>query len=153
MRSALQTGIVFLLAAGACLSQPAQPPATADEMQYLRFLLLNIASLDHSPDAIRAFEDGIGKQFGLNKQEAAVIRAAGNELNALLKLLRQASRAIAPGESGLTPADSAALSRLAEQRERMLESLANRILNSVRPATADRLRAPGRVLASKVRRR
>jgi len=113
---------------------------------------MNIASLDHSPDAIQRFEDGIGKQFGLNKEEAAVIRAAGNELNALLKQLRQSSRAIVPGKSGLTPADSVALSRLAEQREQMIQSLANRILNSVRPVTAARLRAPGPILASKVRR-
>jgi len=38
-----------------------------------------------------------------------VIRAAGNEMNALLKQLRQSSRAIVPGRSGLTPADAAAL--------------------------------------------
>ena len=56
-----------------------------------------------------------------------------------------------PGRSGLTPADAAALSALDAQREQKIESLANRILNSVRPATAARLRAPGRVLASKVR--
>jgi hypothetical protein len=152
MKSPFQTCVVLLLAAGACFAQPPQAPASVDEMQYLRFLLMNIASLDHSPDAIQRFEDGIGKQFGLNKEEAAVIRAAGNELNALLKQLRQSSRAIVPGKSGLTPADSVALSRLAEQREQMIQSLANRILNSVRPVTAARLRAPGPILASKVRR-
>ncbi len=152
MKSPLQTCIVLALAAGACFAQATLPPATVDEMQYLRFLLMNIASLDHSPEAIQRFEDGIGKQFGLDKQEAAVIRAAGDELNVLLKQLRLASRAIVPGRSGLTPADSAALATLAVQREQKIEFLANRILNSVRPVTAARLRAPGRVLASKVRR-
>ncbi len=152
MKLPLHTWIVLLLAAGACFAQAPQPPATADEMQYLRFMLMNIASIDHGPDAIRRFEDGIVKQFGLNKQEAAVIRAAGNELNGLLKQLRQSARTIVPGKSGLTPADLAALSRLAAQREQVIESLANRILNSVRPVTAVRLRAPGRVLASKMKR-
>jgi len=62
MKSPFETCVVLLLAAGACLAQAPQPPATVDEMQYLRFLLMNIASLDHSPEAIQRFEDGIGKQ-------------------------------------------------------------------------------------------
>jgi hypothetical protein len=152
MKSPFQIFVFLLLALASCLAQTSQPPATVDEMQYLRFLLMNIASLDHSPDAVQRFEDGIGKQFGLDKQEAAAIRAAGNELNALLKQLRQSSRTIGVGKPGLTPADSAALSVLAAQREQKIESLANRILNSVRPETAARLRAPGRSLASRVRR-
>jgi hypothetical protein len=151
MKSPFEKCAVLLLAASACFAQT-QAPATVDEMQYLRFLLMNLASLDHSRDAVQRFEDGIVKQYGLDKQEMVAIRAAGSELNTLLKQLRQSARAIVPGPTGLTPADSATLAGLSEQRERTIETLANRILNSVRPATATRLRQPGRVLATRVRR-
>jgi hypothetical protein len=145
-----QRCVVALLAAGACFAQAPQPPATPDEMQYLRFMMMNLASLDHRPDAIQKFEDGLVKHFGLIQQETAAIRAAANELNALLGQLRQSSRAIVPGRAGLTPADKAAFSQLAAQREQKIESLVNRVLNSVRPETAARLRAPGHLLAGKV---
>ena len=151
MKVLLRTGIVLLLACVAGNAQAPQPLATVDEMQYLRFMLMNLASLDHSPDAIQRFEDGLVKHFGLDKQETTMIRGAANELNGLLKQLRQSSRAIVPGRAGLTPADAAAFSKLGAQREQMIGSLANRLLNSVRPVTAARLRAPGRVLAGKVR--
>jgi hypothetical protein len=144
--------VVVLLAAGSCLAQALQAPATTDEMQYLRFLVMNLASLDHKADAIQKFEDGLVKQFGLNQQETAAIRASANELNALLKQLRQSSVAIVPGKSGLTPADITAFSQLAAQREQKIESLVNRILNSVRPETAARLRAPGRILTAKAKK-
>ena len=145
-----QKWVVCLLAAGACFAQGSQPPASADEMQYLRFMMMNLASLDHHPDAVQRFEGGLVRQFGLNQQETARIHAAANELNALLKQLRQSSRAIVPGKSGLTPGDLAALSALAAQREQKIQSLVDGILNSIRPETAARLRAPGHVLKGKV---
>lgn len=141
--------VVCLLAASACFAQGSQPPASADEMQYLRFMMMNLASLDHHSDAIQKFEDSLVKQFGLNQQETARIHAAANELSALLKQLRQSSRAMVPGKSGLTPGDIAALSALAAQREQKIQSLVDGILNSIRPETAARLRAPGHVLQVK----
>jgi len=38
-------------------------------LQYLRFVLLNVASLDHHPAAVPSFECQTVKQFGLNIQE------------------------------------------------------------------------------------
>jgi hypothetical protein len=35
------------LVSSLCLAQSSQPPATPQEVRYLRFMLLNVASLDH----------------------------------------------------------------------------------------------------------
>jgi hypothetical protein len=120
-------------------------------MQYLRFMLLNVASLDHSADAIQAFEDSLVKQFGLNAQESLAIHSAGQTLRPFLAQLRQSASAIVTGRTVLSPADSAALASVNAQREQKIAELANQILNSVRPETADRLRVPGRILATQVK--
>lgn len=152
MNFLLKRLVITLVLTALCQAQAPPAPATVDEMQYLRFMLLNLASLDHGRDAVETFEQGITKQFGLDNQELAQIRAAANELNALLKQLRQDSQAIVSGRRALTQSDSKAISDMAAQREQTIESLANRVLTEVRSATANRLKAPGRILASKARR-
>jgi len=144
--------LAISLAVYARLVQGQQPAATKDELQYLRFLLMNMASVDAHPNSVKVFEDGLVKQLGLNAHETASIRAAGQEMNALLKQLQQAAKSIAPAKSRLTPASASALAALAEQREQRLEALANRILSQVRAETASRLRMPGRLGASRPKR-
>jgi hypothetical protein len=144
--------LTALLSAGVCLAQTSQRPATTDELQYLRFMLLNVASLDHSPDAVKSYEDSLVQQFGLSSKDSAAIHAAGQTLKPLLAQLRQSSRGVVAGKSALSPADSAALANLNAQREQTIANLANQILNSVSPAAADRLRAPGRIVANQVRK-
>jgi hypothetical protein len=129
-----------------------QPPATPAEVQYLRFLLLNVASLDHSPDAIKSYEDSLVRQFGLASKGSAAIHAAGQTLKPLLAQLRNSSRAIVAGRSVLLPVDSEALANLNAQREERIVNLANQILNSVSPAVADRLRVPGHIVANVVKK-
>ncbi len=141
-----------LLISSVCFAQTSQPPATPDEMQYLRFLLLNVASLDHSPDAVKAFEDSLVKQFGLNAQESQAIHSTGQTLRPVLAQLRQSSRAIVTGKALLAPADLAALADLDVQREQRIGILANQILNSVSAQTAARLRAPGHRLANAMKK-
>jgi hypothetical protein len=138
--------LTVLLGVSGCLA--AQPPATPAEIQYLRFVLLNVASLDHSPDAIKSYEDSLVKQFGLDSKDSAAIHAAGQTLRPLLAQLRQAARSIVAGKSVHSPADSTALANLDAQREQKIMELANQILNSVSPAVADRLRVPGHILAN-----
>ena len=139
---------VFLLLCCGCYAQGTQAPATADELPFFRFMLTNLASLDHSPKAIGAFEASLVKQFGLNTQESATIHASAQTLNALLTQLRQSSQAILNGKKNLSSADATALSSLADQRDQLIATLANEILNAVRPETAARLRAPGQVVAA-----
>jgi hypothetical protein len=141
---------VFLLFCCGCYSQAPQALATPDELRYFRFMLMNLASLDHHQDAVKRFEESLVKQFGLNKQESATIHAVAQRLNVLLMQLRQSSQSMLRGKSDLSGADAAALSALSTQRDQFIDSLSNEILNSVRPETAARLRAPGHHLAAGV---
>lgn len=139
---------VFVLFCCGCYAQVAQPLATTDELSFFRFMLMNLASLDHSPKAIDAYEASLVKQFGLNTKESATIHAGAQRLNSLLAQLRQSSKATVNGKKDLSSADTTALSALADQRDQLINILANEILNAVRPETAARLRAPGQVVAA-----
>ena len=130
------TCFAILLLSGGAFAQGPQALATADELKYLRFLLLNVASLDHHPTAVQSFEGQLVKQFGLNIQESAAIHAAGQTLKPLLAQHRQSSSAILAGKTRLTPTDLAALARLDTQREQTITNLANQVLSSVRGETA-----------------
>jgi|SRR5271157_1207241 len=141
---------VFALLAGACFAQ-SQAPVTTDELQYLRFMLMNLASQDHSATAVAAFESSLVPQHGLNAQEAAQIHSAGQTLAALLQQIRRSANDITAGKKTLSDADVAALQALSNQREQLIETLANQILNSVRPETATRLRTPGHIVAAGVK--
>ncbi|SPF39591.1 exported hypothetical protein [Candidatus Sulfopaludibacter sp. SbA4] len=140
----------FVLICSGCYGQASQAPATAEELQYFRFTLMNLASLDHSPDSVKTYEDSLVKQFGLNAQESATIHAAAQSLNALLKQLRQSAQATLKGKQSLSSGDLSSLSALSARREQLIATLSNQILNAVRPETAARLRVPGNVVASSV---
>ena len=139
-------GLFVLLITAVCRGQA---PSNPDELQHLRFILLNVASLDHSPEAVQAFENQLVKQFGLSRQESAAIHAAGQSLKPQLARNRQLARATVGGKNGLSQADVTALHNLDAQREQTISNLTTQILNSVRPATAARLRAAGNILAGK----
>ena len=126
----------------------AQTPPQPDEIQHIRFMLLNIASLDHDPRAIKSFEDGLVKLFGLSSQESGAIHAAAQPLKPLLAQNRQSAKAIVAGKSTLSQADIAALLDLDSQREQKISDLADEILSSVSPSTAARLRNGGKNLAA-----
>jgi len=142
--------LVLTLLATALFGQGTQRPVTTDELDYLRFLLLNMGNIDRDPNATKS-EYFLRKQFGLNDQEIIAIRAAGLELRTLLIQQRQTARALVPGRSGFSASDAATFRVLVAQREHRIEVLANRILNQVRPQVAERLRKPGREIADKRR--
>jgi hypothetical protein len=139
-------GLAILLVSGACFGQTAQLPATPSELKYLRFLLLNVASLDHSPDAVAAFESSLVLQFGFSTQESAAVHSAGQTMKTTLVQLRQSTQTLVAGKTTLAPGDLTALASLNAQREQAIATLANQILNNVRPITATRLRSPGHIL-------
>jgi hypothetical protein len=146
MKSVL-VGVVLI--AGMGWAQNLQPPATIDETKYLRFVLLNVASLDNSSSAIKSYEDHLVKLHGLNAEESAVIHAAGQVLKPLLAQLRESAHAISAANQTLAPPAIAALNEVEARREQKVAELANQILNAVRPETADRLRTPGRLVAAR----
>jgi hypothetical protein len=143
--------VSLMLLVAASMYGQGQPAATRDELEYLRFLLISVASIDHDPKAATTFENLLVRQFGLNSQESGAIHTAGLELKTLLTQSRQTARTIIPGPTGLSVANSAVLTALSSQREQRIEVLANRILNQVRPQIAERLRKPGREIAEKKR--
>jgi hypothetical protein len=144
--------LLLLSLSAACYAQSSQPPATADELQFFRFMLMNVGSIDHHPNAVAAYEASLVKQFGLNPQESGFIHGQGQRLNALLKRLRREWQAIVSGKKHLSGADADALTALINQREELIATLTNEILNGVRAQTAGRLRAPGQVIAAKHRK-
>jgi hypothetical protein len=112
-----------LEASGSPVAPPpatAQPPASGVELVFLRFLLLNVASLDHSPDTVKAYEDSLVMQFGLSAQESAAIHSAGQTLNTQLAQLRQSTQTLVAGKTALEPSDVTALASLNAQREQTL---------------------------------
>jgi hypothetical protein len=143
--------IAVLLFSGLCFAQPAQnnvAGASRLEMKYLRFMLLNVASIDHSPDAVAQYESSLAMQFGLSTAESAVIHSAGQTLKTHLTQTQQSMKALLAGKTSLSQKDAAALATLNAEREQMIVSLANQILSSVSTVTAARLRSPGRIMAS-----
>ena len=136
------TLFAVVLTVCACSAQTPQPPATVDEFQYLRFMLLN-----------QAYESALVKLHGLNARESAAIHAAGQTLRLELAQHRRLSQSIVANKRSLIDGDRAALAALNAEREGKIKDHANRLLNAVRPQTAARLRAPGRIVASAVRRK
>jgi hypothetical protein len=146
----LKTGCVLILFSCGCYAQSSQAPASTDELKFSSFMLMSVGSVDHDPKAIAAYETSLVRQFGLNAQESAAIHAAGQTLHALLLQLRPQAQAIVRGKTSLSNTDAASLAGLIAQREQLITTLSNQILNTVRPQTADRLRVPGHIVAAAV---
>ena len=134
-----------VLTSGLCSAQNSTQP---DELQFLRHILLNVASLDHDSGSIKAFEDSLAKQFGLTPQESSAIHAIGQTLTPILDQQRRSSQDIVRGKRSLSQGDINALHDLDMQREEKITERANQILSSVSAATADRLRRAGNILAA-----
>ena len=120
---------------GAAYGQAVQGPATVDELEYFNFLLRQLGSIHHHPNSKAAFEYNLVRQFGLSVPELAVLRAAGQEMEALLRQHKPIIQSIRPDASGrVSVADNLTLATLSAQHEQKVAALANRILNQVRLA-------------------
>lgn len=56
----LRVGLLSWACAYCINGQPGMP-ATVDELKYLRFLLMNVGSIDRGPESVARFELGIAK--------------------------------------------------------------------------------------------
>jgi len=131
-----------------CRGQTAQPAATPDELKFFQFMLMNLASIDHSPDAVTSYSKLLGRQFGLNDTETGILNSAAVTLRTQLQQIRSSTTNIVSRNQVLSAADRAALQALIINRNQLVQTLANQILNSVRPITATRLRMPGHIMAN-----
>lgn len=125
---------VCALAVCSAAGRPHVEPATPEELQYFRYLLMTIGSPDYSRDAIDKTEGALAYQFGADAREAGVIHAAGARLRTILTEMRGAGAA-------------AAMAELDARREQAIAELTGQILESIRPETAARMRMPGRITA------
>lgn len=130
-------GIVALLFA--CHAQAQESPLTASELKVFRHLVFTLGEPDWVPQLAPPQASYLMSQFGLNQAEMDVIQSARLTLSSLMFQLHQA------GVSGPTSTD---LEVLQQQRDASLEQLANLVINSVRPETAARLRAPARIVSA-----
>ena len=147
----IRVAALIWLSAG-CYAQSSQPLATPDELGYFRYMLLNLASIDHSQESVQRYEENLLSQFGLSDQEALVIHGAAVTLHSQLLQIRQIQTQLTAGKVSLSDSDRSTLATLGAQREQLIDTLANQILNSVRPSTATSLRAPGHLVAAAIPR-
>src|SRR5215471_13472975 len=109
------TAIAILFVSSICTAQPPQTvaatpvQATTRDLQYVRFIILNIASLDHSSQSIQDYENSLVKLFGLGSQESTAIHNAATNFKPVLSQYRQSAQAIIAGRSALSQSDLAAL--------------------------------------------
>jgi len=57
-----------LLVCCVCSGQTTQAPVNPNELMFFRFMLMTVGSIDHSQDAIAAYEASLVKHFGLNRR-------------------------------------------------------------------------------------
>ena len=151
MKSIRNAVSLLFLGLFATSAQQTQSPPMPSELQYFRFILINLANPEHSAEANRLFENGLVKQLGLNDQEKALIHLAGQSLISTMASLRQSAAQVTAGKTTLSPSDSAQLAALDGQLDQAILQLSTQILSRLRPLTADRLRFPGRHVAASVR--
>jgi len=112
---------------------------------------MKLGSINYSADFIRAAEQSMVQQYGLNQQELQVFRAAAMNVRTVLLQNHQAALALLNGRNRLSPSDLTSLVTLANQRDQVIAAQANLILSSVRPDTAQRLRLVADNIANRKR--
>lgn len=130
--------IASILFTTAIYGQSSQPPATPQELSYFHVVLLNLAESQSSLQRQQQ-EAHLAVQFGLSTEEVSAFDAATQQLGTLLQTIRQ---------SLATNNSVAAVASLNSQRDQLITTLANQILNTVRPETSARLRVPARIVAA-----
>jgi hypothetical protein len=140
--------MVLLLVSSGCYAQTVQSSAAPTQIQYLRFILMNIASLDHAQEATDHFEALLVKQFGLTTQDSAAIHGAAMTLRSSLVQIRKSSQSVAGGSAALSSNSAATLNSFANQREQLISTLSSQVLSALAPATAARLTAAGNLVTN-----
>lgn len=108
---------------------------------------MKLGSIDYPPDSIKVAEGAMVQQFGLNQQELTVFRAAAQSLRTVLQANRQVIQSITRANSPISQTDAADLAEVTSKRDNAITVLSNQILSTIRPETAQRLRATGDTVA------
>jgi hypothetical protein len=156
-RSNRSVQFVFLVALSctACVvgsAQTGQPALTTSDIQYFTGVFSRLDTSRLSPTIINAEKDALTQQFGLNTAEVAAFASATHDFGVFLQQLDHSLQAVTSGKSNLSDSDLAALSNLLQTRDQQVTQLVSRLLVSVRPEVAARLRLPGKHMASLAKR-
>jgi hypothetical protein len=138
--------LCLLLLGASRWAEATQAPATAGELTYFKFLLTELAGPLSTPSSVKITEQILAVQFGLNEHELSVIDSARLQMQPVLRQAREATQALVAGKQTLAQSDLAALAAVDTKMDQQIATIANAILNSVRPETAARLRVPGQLV-------
>jgi hypothetical protein len=120
------------------LQAQGQPPLTKAQLVYYDYVLMTLSNLDLTSHTLQVYENGVAAQFGLNSQELSTMHAIVQDLRNTLQQIRQSEKALAGSQSSALDRQTL-LTGLRAQRSQAVETLANRLMNSVRPEVANRI--------------
>ena len=120
---------------------------TSNDVQYFRYLLNTLGNPEHDPELVKMQEEGFIALFGLNEQEAALLRSAALVYKTAMTSFKAKSLAITSEKASLSSRDRSSLKALAAEMDRTTAVTTEQMLNSVRPEVASRLRAAGDAVA------
>jgi len=118
-------------------------PATPDQVEFLRYVMSSIASPFIDPQVAKMNAADFVILFGLNSQEETVLQTAGQAFATAINNFRSQEDTITTGNKPISEPDRAAISAAATQLNTTVSALANQILASVRPGTANLFRQQG----------
>ena len=144
--------VCSLLVCAFCLHAYAQVPsqATADQVNYFRYLLMSLGDPDSTPSTIAAAEASVTRDFQLDKADLAVLQTAAKKFQTTVQSLRSQMDYLI-SHQGISGASGPAADTLRAQMDSTVAQIANQVLASVRPETAARLRVPGDIVGNAVR--
>lgn len=136
---------LFLFAGVALAQQATMPaaPATPAEVDFVRYVLMSIASPERDPQVAKMNEDAFVRVFGLNQQEASILHSAGESFAAVLRDFQSQRQAVLAGKASVSQQDISQVNAVTAAFNQAITVLANQVLNSVRPEKAMLLRLQG----------
>lgn len=107
---------------------------------------MRLGSIYYPDEVIRSGEDALVYIYGLNQAEVDIVRAVAQELRTTLTALRASTDTITAGKTFLGNVEMAALRSLSARREQVLDELVNKVVSSLTPDAAGRLKTSAEMI-------
>ncbi len=113
---------ILIAALGFAQSSPPQGVTLEPyEIEYFQVMLTRVSNLEDRSEDLERRHQVLVRQFGLNRQDEAVLRAAEQRFLAGLMGLKQAMDAIKAGKPRFSDADSAPIAQLVLRKRALVE--------------------------------
>ncbi len=140
---------MILLLGITAFGQPTQPLQTESERHFFRSLFMRLSDPSRlNVDAIKRTDALLIEELSLDTNELALLKSVASEFGQKLQELRGIELRALQTQNGRSRADTFAA--VNAQLDQAVGSAASRILASVRPTTAARLRTPGRIVGEAI---